>query len=135
MLSKRGTPIATELPRQVARWAVAMGLCLVASIRGAHFQTRHMLLALKAGEPSRIARAIATEATYASMSSGNTKRARSLTSVARRHAELLGTPLALGHADASEGISAFLTGRWSVGRELSEKAELTFRQRSPAVAW
>ena len=38
------------------------GLALVDSIRAADFNTRHLLLALEAGEPYRIARALALEA-------------------------------------------------------------------------
>src|SRR4030095_1787569 len=51
-----------ELFRIDICWAVAAGLGAVDLIRGADFQSRHLLLALGAGEPFRAARALAFEA-------------------------------------------------------------------------
>jgi len=45
-----------------ACWSVGVGLSLVDIIRGADFQTRHVILALDGGEPYRVARALAMEA-------------------------------------------------------------------------
>jgi tetratricopeptide (TPR) repeat protein len=42
-------------------WSVAAGLGVVDLIRGAEFQSRHLLLALRAGEAYRVARAMAFE--------------------------------------------------------------------------
>ncbi len=50
-----------ELVRVDACWSVAIGLGLVDTIRAADFQARHLLLALKTGDPLRIARALAVE--------------------------------------------------------------------------
>src|SRR6185436_10385377 len=55
---------ADELLRVDACWAVAVGLSLVDSIKGTDFQARHMALALDAGDPYRIARALAIEVAY-----------------------------------------------------------------------
>ncbi len=55
--------------------SVASGLGNTDNIRGADFNTRALLLALKAGEPARLAQALATEAIFVS-SQGVAARAR-----------------------------------------------------------
>src|SRR5262249_23164739 len=51
-------------------WAAAVGLGNVDPIRALDFQTRHLLLALKEGEPYRIVRALALEAGFNSAYGG-----------------------------------------------------------------
>src|SRR5262249_48793706 len=82
------------LMRIDACWSVAMGLGIVDHVRGADFQARHMLLALKAGEPYRVARAIAMEVAYASVPGGPRARRRveKLTVIAQGLADRVNNP-------------------------------------------
>src|SRR5205823_1605694 len=52
---------ASELQRIDICWSVAEGLTMVDLTRGHDFQERGLLLALRAGEPFRLARALALE--------------------------------------------------------------------------
>ena len=56
-------------------WSVAQGLGMVDTIRAAEVQMRHLLLALRAGEPYRVSRALAVEAGYHAIA-GGPRRAR-----------------------------------------------------------
>ena len=51
-------------------WSVALGLSHVDPVRGCDFHMRHLLLALRAGEPYRIARAIGMEVAQSSCAGG-----------------------------------------------------------------
>src|SRR6185295_7885528 len=59
-----------DLVRIDTCWAVAAGLGAVDLIRGADFQSRHLLLALQAGEPYRVARAMAFELAWTAARGG-----------------------------------------------------------------
>lgn len=64
------------LHRVDVHWDMAVGLNLVDIIRGVDFQTRCLLLALEAGEPTRLSRCLAVEA-VATHSEGTKGRRRS----------------------------------------------------------
>src|SRR6185503_16789245 len=61
---------AGDLLRIDTCWSVVTGLAMVDNIRAADFQTRHLRPALDAGEPFRIARALAIEAGFRASGNG-----------------------------------------------------------------
>src|SRR6266446_897395 len=82
-----------DLVRLDTCFAVAAGLGWVDLIRGADFQSRHLLLALRAGEPYRVARAMAFEAAYfASRGAPARKRALQIAHRAEELAQRVGHP-------------------------------------------
>src|SRR6185436_17719916 len=87
-----------ELVRLDTCFAVAAGLGAVDLIRGADFQSRHLLLALKAGEPYRVARALAFEAAWTAARGGHSgiERAAQLAKRAEELAQKVGHPHAIG---------------------------------------
>jgi serine/threonine protein kinase len=117
-------------------YSVGVGLIAVDSIRGADFQTRSLRLALEAGEPRRIARALALEATFSGTTGGpSAERTTKLTAAARGLAERLGQPHLIGLAMIAAGMAAFLSGRYRAAYDECVSAERIFRERCTGVAW
>lgn len=125
-----------ELLRIDTCFAVSSGLGLVDTVRGYYFQERNLLLSLAAGEPHRIARAIALEASYSSSEGGRKKeRTAELLREAERLAERLDNPYSIAWATGAGGMAATLEGRWAEGHARCERAEAMFRDRCTGVAW
>jgi hypothetical protein len=125
-----------DLVRIDTCWSVASGLSMVDTIRGREFQMRHLLLALRAGEAFRIARALGNQAGYTSLG-GRPARRRTQILVTRALdlARRVRDPRALGMAYLGAGISAYMEGRWKVGWKLSQECERIFRERCTGTAW
>jgi hypothetical protein len=125
-----------DLVRIDTCWSVASGLSMVDTIRGREFQMRHLLLALKAGEAFRIARALGNQAGYTGLG-GRPARRRTQILVTRALdlARRVRDPRALGMAYLGAGISAYMEGRWKVGWKLSQQCEQIFRERCTGTAW
>jgi serine/threonine protein kinase len=128
---------AETLMRIDACWSVAMGLGIVDHVRGADFQARHMLLALSAGEPYRVARAIAMEIAYASVPGGPRARRRvgKLTEIAQALADRVDHPQLLGLLNLVRGTAANMLGDWKQSSQLCEAAETILRERCTGVGW
>ena len=94
---------------------------MVDIIRAADFQMRHLLLALRAGEPYRVSRALAVEAGYHAISGGRRQaRTRKVLQANRLLAERIQNqhPHAIGLATMVEGMAAFLEGRWQDAKDI-----------------
>jgi len=117
-------------------WTVAAGLGAVDLIRGADFQCRHLLLALRAGEPFRVARAMSFEAAQtASQGSPTRKRALEISRRAEELAQRVGHPHAIGLSIWASGVTAYLVGNWKKAAELSERAAEVLRDQCTGVTW
>jgi serine/threonine protein kinase len=117
-------------------WAIAAGLGLVDLIRGADFQSRHLLLALRAGEPYRISRAMSFEAAQTAAAGGRArKRSRSIAQRAEALAQKVGHPHAIGLSLWASGVAAYLVGHWKSAAELCEQSAEVLRDRCTGVAW
>jgi hypothetical protein len=117
-------------------WALGIGMAMFDMVRGADFQARHLVLALRAGEPYRVARALAMEAAYVSMGgSRNRERTARLVVASRDLAKRVGNPYAIGLATLTAGTAAWLDGRWRQAREHCERAEAILREQCTGVDW
>jgi serine/threonine protein kinase len=125
-----------ELTRINVCWSAAAGLSMVTTVEGAYFQTRGLLLALRAGEPYALARALALEAGHVSTGGGRTRRRTAqLLEAADALAREVGRPYARGLVALSRGIAAALAGDWPEGRARCDEAEGIFRASCTGVVW
>ena len=110
------TVTADDLRRIDASWSASAGLSMFDVLNGANFQTRNLLLALRAGEPYRIARGLAWEAAHTSNAGRSAwRRTETLLLAARTLAERLNHPHALGLATMAAGIAEFTDGPLAPG--------------------
>jgi eukaryotic-like serine/threonine-protein kinase len=129
-------------PEQLMRidtcWSVATKLATVDTIRAADFQARHLLLALEAGEPYRVARALAIEAGFAATSGGPGRaRAKELGTIAHDLSRELEHehPHALGLSMMMIGMNAYLMGEWAAALRDCDAAERILLDRCKGVLW
>jgi hypothetical protein len=103
-------------------WAAA-GVSEFSPLFVAHFGALSILLALRAGERSRVLRALSTEAS--GLAVGNGLYSRRLRRVLERMAQLvreIGAPRAEAGVAALEGLVAYYRGQWRLAHESCRRA-------------
>jgi tetratricopeptide (TPR) repeat protein len=126
---------ATDLTRVDICWSLAFGLALADTLRGAAFNARNLVLALRSGERSRIARAVALEACFVSSAGGPAAR-RAEVLVQRAHA-LAGEgvdPYAIGWMHAASAARCYFVGRYERTLEHTERATAAWTE-VPGTVW
>jgi serine/threonine protein kinase len=125
-----------DLTRIDICWSASIGLSNVEWIRGTDFQSRCLLLALRAGERSRIAHSLAMYALHCS-TAGLRAHARTaqLLEAADKLSREVGEPYAAGMVAMCRGVASFLEGQWSEAREHCDEAEQILRDHCTGVAW
>jgi hypothetical protein len=119
-----------------ATYSVSMTLGAVDTIRGTDFQTRNLLYALSAGEPYRIARALALEASFVALPGPSSAgRVEQLLSRAHELAVRIDHPHALGWERVSRGYVAFLNGKFAEALTRFQEAAQIFRERCRDIAY
>jgi tetratricopeptide (TPR) repeat protein len=127
-------------PRALARvdvcWEACSGLGLVDPLRTTAFQARHLRLALAAGEPCRLTRALAFEAiVVATRGEPAHDRARALIARAEATAQHTSDPIAAGLLAAARGGSLYLAGRFRPSLRWLERAKALLRERCAGASW
>jgi serine/threonine protein kinase/tetratricopeptide (TPR) repeat protein len=127
---------AGMLRRIDALWSVAAGLSVVDVVRSANFHTRGLLLALDAGEPDRLSRALAMEAAMRGIE-GGPSRARSpeLLEMADQLARRNARPETEAWIALASSAIAMHTGRFEESLRFASEAEALFRERCEGPTW
>lgn len=127
----------SDLLRIDTCWAITTGLLLVDTLRAASFQLRHLRIALDAGEPYRIARALALEACLSAAGGGRAGIARSAAFAVRAEtlAREVRHPHAIALASLTTGVAAFVLGEWTRATDFCERALTLLRDECTGVVW
>jgi hypothetical protein len=135
--TERESVPAAELRKIDVCWALGNGMGGVDVVRGADFQARHLLLALNAGEPYRISRALSWEAVLTAIEGGSSGlgRAADIAPRAMAIAKRIDNPHALAWANAAEAIRWFCLGSWQNARTTSETAIALFQEHCADIGW
>ena len=116
-------------------WSMGIGLGMVDPIRGSDFGARHLLLALDAGEPRRIARALGLEAAYRAIEPGGRASSRKLLATARTLAAELDDAHVSGLVRLLGATAAYVSGEPGPALQLAREAEAELRARCVGVSW
>lgn len=129
--------VPPELLRRLdTLWAVSTSLSNVDVVGVAALQSQALLLALKAGEPRRLALALAWESVLnATAGTKAAPRSNELLQVARSLVASEPAPHAHGMMSLSAGWVAFLHARFPDALALCDEAEPVFREQCTGVWW
>ncbi len=144
-LMLRGTRFRRREPTQIPQekldridlsWEVAGGITMIDPIPAADLQNHNLLLSLKAGEPFRISRALAWEASHVAMVGqrfrGTVDR---LLDKAGQLARELDEPMARGTVDLARSVAAFFLCDFETSRRHGDAAARIFRDECIGAAW
>ena len=124
------------LMRVDATWSVTTGLAIVDHIRSAEFGARNLLLALDAGEPLRIVRALAMELAYTSIAGARSQPYNDkLIAIGERLANRVPNPEAGALLMLAKGSADYMQGKWSSARELCSQATRILTEQCTRVSW
>lgn len=126
-----------RLARVDACWSAGLGHAWVDPIRAAAFQSRYMMLALDTGEPTRVARGLATEASQLAATGGEERirRARVIMARAMDMTDAGGDREARAFALLMDGSVEFYASRWRDALSLCARAETILEDRRSRSEW
>lgn len=140
-LELRPAPAEARTPARLARvdacWSAGLGHAWIDPIRTAAFQARYMLLALEAGEPTRVARGLATEASQLAAVGGSvrTDRGRKIMTRALRMTDATEDRDARAFAILMAGSIEFYASRWRDSLSLCASAERILEECRSQSQW
>lgn len=140
-LELRSMPAEARTPSRLARvdacWSAGLGHAWIDPIRAAAFQSRYMMLALDTGEPTRVARGLATEASQLAATGGaeRTDRARTIMTRAIAMTDAEDDRDSRAFALLMAGSVEFYDSRWREALSLCASAETILEDRRSRSEW
>lgn len=127
---------ASELARMDTCWSLSIGLVMTDTMRSMAYISRYLILALRSGEPYRVALGLAVQsAATGSLGVFTKNRVSKLLQKADSLARRVGNPRALGLTETCVGCSRFCHGEWRSAYETTGRAIEIFREQCTGVAW
>lgn len=127
---------ADELRTVDVLWSICSGLSFADPILGKLVQLWHLRMALRLGEPRRVAMALAIEIGFvASAGAQHADRSMKVAARAREVADKVGDAYVRGLADACSGFGEFLVGRWREAEDYLEKGLRQMRDHVEGGRW
>ena len=126
---------ADTLLRLDTCWSATTGLLLVDMINSVAFSAYHLLLALDAGEPYRLSRAMAIESVARAAYPSGRKLSRRLVQLSKDLANGIGDPHAIGLSRLADAMMAMALGQWKRALTLAEEALAILRDQCVGVTW
>jgi eukaryotic-like serine/threonine-protein kinase len=127
---------ARDLTRVDVAFSATAGLAMVDVLRGADFGAQQLQLALDAGEPIRICRALAFEAgNAAAVGAGSRDRIERLVRTAEGLSLRSQDPHGTALAKIAGGLVRVFSGEWRSAQRMLDEAEVLLRERCRAVTW
>jgi hypothetical protein len=123
-----------ELLRIDACYTAALGLFMFNPILAAEPHARHLLLALDAGEPLRVARALGFEAVFSAIQRGTGASTDRLVETARALEQRVAHPHLTGWLRICESHLAQLSAQWRLALECVVEGESVLRRRGSGVS-
>ncbi|MCL4225668.1 MAG: AAA family ATPase [Myxococcales bacterium] len=128
---REAAAIAPDALRRVdVCWSLAAALAIVDTFHAAAFQSQHLLAALSAGEPGRVARALAMEGAFRSIT-GARGRAAAIPIAARAQAlaERSASPPIIGAVHLVRALIVHQGGAWQESLDACRAGERTLREQ------
>jgi hypothetical protein len=115
---------------------VGIGLTLVDTHVAFDFVTRYLLMALDAGEITRVSRGMALESSFVAIRGGKAKRLTDrLTGEAAKLAERLGRPPEIALSLVTTGAAALICGEFRRAVDILTRAERMLREQCTGMMW
>ena len=127
---------ALHLARLDTCWSLAIGLSVIDVIRGADFQVRGLLKSFRAGDPERVARALAHEVIHNAANGTLSQRwTTELLEAAEEVSRRVDSDYCRGLLLLARGGAAYMEGRFREAAELNTAAVGLFCSRCRGVTW